>query len=102
MILEKGVYTVSGYVKNDSNSNKVYLNIEGLNVSKIDSRAEVNNDDYWHDVEMGFRVDADNSQVQIHLVNHSSGIAYFDNIQIVNGYKDIRKNIVNDASFSGC
>jgi len=48
---------------------------------------------------MGFRVNSDNSQVLIHLVNNSSGVAYFDNIQLVNGYKDTRKNIVNDGSF---
>ncbi|HHU56585.1 MAG TPA: RHS repeat-associated core domain-containing protein, partial [Acholeplasmataceae bacterium] len=97
--LDKGVYTISGYVKNNATTNNVYIDIEGLNVTKIDNITNVSNDGKWHYIELGFRVNSDNSSIDVHLVNHSNGDVYFDNIHIVNGYKDTRKNIVNDSSF---
>ncbi|MDD4212929.1 MAG: DNRLRE domain-containing protein, partial [Bacilli bacterium] len=98
--LDQGVHTISGYVRNNTASDNVYIGIEGVGISNIDAITSVDNDNDWHYVEIGFSVANDNTNVQIHLANYSSGgSAYFDNIQLVSGYQETRKNMVENASF---
>ena len=98
--LYQGVHTISAYVKNNTNSDNVYISVAGVGVNNIDPIIHVDNDNDWHYVEIGFTVASDNTNVQIHLTNYSSGgSAYFDNIQLVTGYQETRKNMLENASF---
>lgn len=97
--LDQGVHTISGYVRNNTTSDNVYIGIVGVGISNIDPITHVDNDNNWHYVEIGFRVTSDNTNVKIHLANYSgAGSAYFDNIQLVTGYQETRKNMVENAS----
>ncbi|BCR35639.1 DNRLRE domain-containing protein [Mariniplasma anaerobium] len=97
VVLDYGNYMLSGYVKNDTLSGNVNISISGDEQENIS--ADVDNDSNWHYVEVIVDVDDDNTLVTIELNNFGIGDVYFDNIQLIEGFRDTRKNIVNNSSF---
>jgi RHS repeat-associated protein len=96
-LLDGNPYTLSGYVKNDSNSDQVCIDI--LNESYGGVTTSVPNDGEWHYVEVLFGVSSNDSRVYVQLINNAEGNVYFDNIQVVEGFTDTRKNLVDNPSF---
>jgi RHS repeat-associated protein len=101
LVLDAGTYTLSGYVKNatfDSGSTiDVYMDIIGASYSSEIQR--VANDGVWRYTAMFFVVENDNTPVTVQLVNEDDGFAYFDGIQISNGFTMNRQNALENASF---
>ncbi|MBU1093262.1 MAG: DNRLRE domain-containing protein [Firmicutes bacterium] len=95
--LDIGNYILSGYVKNDTNSTSVNISISG-DVQENTS-INVENDGEWHYVTIIVDVDYTNTAVTIELNSNGVGYAYFDNIQLVEGFRDTRKNIIDNPSF---
>ncbi|MGI6758701.1 MAG: DNRLRE domain-containing protein [Bacilli bacterium] len=97
VILDKGSYKLSGYIKNNANSNNVYIDVEGQCTKE--SYVLIPNDDQWHYTELSLYVANDNTEINVKLVNDSLGNAYFDNFQLISGFKDTRKNFIDNSSF---
>jgi RHS repeat-associated protein len=98
IILDSGAYTLSGYIMNQTGSNEAYLDI--VNESTlIGTVPMVSPMTAWQYVEISFEVDSNNTILEVHLVNHGVGSAYFDNIQIVEGFRDTRINRIENPSF---
>jgi hypothetical protein len=96
-LLDGNPYTLSGYVKNETDSDQVCIDI--LNESYGGVTTSVPNDDEWHYVEVLFGVTNNDTRVYVHLINNEEGNVYFDNIQVVQGFTDTRKNLVDNPSF---
>jgi len=97
VILDYGVYTLSGYIKNDTTSDYISFSVTG-DVTEYSSDY-VDNDEEWHYVTVIVDVDFDNTPVTIELNSFGVGYTYFDDIQLIEGFRDTRKNIIENPSF---
>lgn len=97
IILDSGAYTLTGYVCNQAFDNNVWIDITGEDYGGIITY--VSNDGEWTKVTITFGVYSDNTEITVSLVNHSVGLAYFDNIEIYEGFIDNRTNMIDNASF---
>ena len=97
IILNEGAYTLTGYVKNESNSNNVWIAVDGHDYGGAVTYVTPNGE--WTKVTMTFGINDDNTPLSISLINHSYGTAFFDNIEIYNGFIDNRTNMIDNPSF---
>ena len=97
IILDSGAYTLTGYVLNEASNSNVWLDVDGEDYGG--SITYVSNDGEWTKVTITFGVYTDDTEITISLVNHSAGLAYFDNIEIYEGFIDNRTNMIDNASF---
>ncbi|ERJ12639.1 DNRLRE domain-containing protein, partial [Haloplasma contractile] len=98
--LDKGNYTISGFIKNSGsldNSKGAYIDIVGASTKGVITH--ISGKDEWQKYELGFTIDNDNTPITIVLENYSISKAYFDNIQINEGFIDARYNLIDNASF---
>ena len=95
--LDYGNYILSGYVKNETIGSNVSISVSGdvqENTSVL-----VPNDGEWHYVTVLVDVDFNNTPITIELNNNGVGNAYFDNIQLTEGFRDTRQNVLDNPSF---
>lgn len=100
VILDKGVYTVSGIIKHSRNIEfgmGAYIDVEGASI-KGRIRPVVS-DIEWQSYTLTFAVEEDNTIITVKLLNDNFTIAYFDNIQINKGFLIERYNLVENSSF---
>ncbi|MBU1020063.1 MAG: DNRLRE domain-containing protein [Firmicutes bacterium] len=97
IILNEGAYTLTGYVKNESNSNNVWIAVNGHDYGGAVTYVTPNGE--WTKVTMTFGINSDNTPLSISLINHSYGRAFFDNIEIYKGFIDNRTNMIDNPSF---
>ncbi|MDY0138750.1 MAG: RHS repeat-associated core domain-containing protein, partial [Candidatus Izemoplasmatales bacterium] len=97
IILDSGAYTLTGYVLNEASNSNVWLDVDGEDYGG--SITYVSNDGEWTKVTITFGVYTDDTEITVSLVNHSVGLAYFDNIEIYEGFIDNRTNMIDNASF---
>lgn len=98
IILDQDSYILSGYVKNDTVTRSAFFDI--INESSIiGTIPKISADGLWHYFEISFVVNTDNSMLTIDLLNNYSGNVYFDSIQIVDGFRDTRNNMLENPSF---
>lgn len=97
LILDSGAYTLTGYVLNEASNSNVWLDVDGEDYGG--SITYVSNDGEWTKVTITFGVYTDDTEITVSLVNHSVGLAYFDNIEIYEGFIDNRTNMIDNASF---
>jgi len=99
--LDAGTYTLSGYIKNCTSSNQVYIDILGVstksNIEYVLPTSE------WGYYDVQFTINTDNTPVTIKIYNHSTGTIYFDDIYITEGFDNDGKNVIDNPSFeNGC
>jgi len=97
VILDSGAYTLTGYVLNEASNNNVWIDVDGEDYGG--AVIYVDNDSEWTKVSITFGVFSDNTEITVSLVNHSIGLAYFDNIEIYEGFIDNRTNMIDNSSF---
>jgi hypothetical protein len=99
--LDEGVYTLTGYIKNetslDEGNYSVCIDILGEDFGG--GRELVDNNSVWTKVTITFGINNDDTQVFISLINHSIGEAFFDNIELYEGFVVNKTNIISNASF---
>ncbi len=95
--LDAGFYTVSGYIKTDA-LGSAHLNVSGNITGNSKNSTNTSSTD-WTYVEINFEVLSDNSSVLINLYSEDGGDAWFDNIQILDGFRDSRENLLYNQSF---
>ena len=98
IVLDGGTYTLSGYVRNSGTSSSAFIDIVGESYL-IGSVPTVPNDNEWHYVEVEFGITSNNKTVTVELINNTYGDVRFDNIQIVEGFRDTRPNLLDNPSF---
>ena len=98
--LEAGSYTISGWIKNSGNAyNGSGACIEVSSVTSIDSSDEdVFGETGWIFYSLTFTINSART-VTVKLQNYSMSEAYFDQIQINEGYSDVRYNLVENSGF---
>jgi len=110
VILDTGVYSIQGWIKNNSSTGGASISIISADTI-ISSKNPINGSDDWQHFELRFKIDSPKT-VSIHLLNTSISTAYFDNIQLLEGWYDeeinefygtnfidTRYNILTDNSF---
>ncbi|MCR3906244.1 MAG: DNRLRE domain-containing protein [Tenericutes bacterium] len=97
IILDANAYTLTGYVKNETNSSNVWIDVEGHDQGG--TVTYISPSEKWTKITMTFVVSNDNTEVTISLINHANGRAFFDNIQIYEGFVDNRTNMIDNPSF---
>lgn len=97
--LNAGIYTLSAYVKNSTNQSGVFIDVLGKDYgSQLEAVPADNN---WHLMKVLFVIENNSTQVQIALYNHANngGTAYFDGIQIYEGFSERVVNLIENPSF---
>ena len=95
--LKAGEYTVQGWIKNSGGSPGAYIDIIGETTQG--TMTKIYASDGWEKYELEFTLSA-NTTITVKLVNDSNySYAYFDNIQIVEGFTEARYNVVLNNSF---
>ena len=98
IVLDAGIYSIIGYVKNTTSNDDVYIDVNGESYGGVITYIE--NDSEWHKSKTNFVVEQNNTTITISLVNHSgSGNAYFDGIQLYEGFTDQTYNLIENSSF---
>lgn len=99
--LKDGFYTMIVYAKNESDGNDalIEVNIDRSGVIETFTSDNIPNDGEWNEVRVQFDTDADFEDVTISLKNGNGGKVYFDNVQIIEGFRDTRINQLDDSSF---
>jgi len=102
LIMNKGLYTLSGQVKNStatgSDDDDVFIDIVGTDLVKgAVTYVDIRN--VWTYVELFFVIENDATSVTIFLENQEYGIAYFDAIQIAEGFNKTNYDFIENASF---
>ncbi|PAT01727.1 hypothetical protein CI105_05635, partial [Candidatus Izimaplasma bacterium ZiA1] len=92
-------YTISGYVLNKTNSDtNVYLSVDNIDTQEV--KAHVGISDEWQYITLQFVTSLDEGEHPIiRLNNYGDGEAYFDNIQVIEGFANTEKNSIDDPSF---
>lgn len=101
IILDSGTYNVSGYIKVLCNDGEAFITVDGATFNTYDVIV-VEDDGEWHYVDLPFTVATDNTTVTIKLnriENGSGGSVYFDSIQLLEGYRNTRTNLMENPSF---
>lgn len=95
--LSSGEYKIEGWIKNNGAPLGAYIDV--LNSTTKGKISKVHSKDEWTKYELTFTLSSART-VTIKLVNESTqSSAYFDNIQISNGFVDTRYNTVTNNSF---
>ncbi|MDO9628749.1 MAG: hypothetical protein Q7I99_02510, partial [Acholeplasmataceae bacterium] len=95
--LTQGSYKIQGWIKNNGAAPGAYIDVE--NVQGKSTLNKVYEKDDWTKYELDFYVAYPNT-VNVKLVNDSNNSdAYFDNIQISEGFVDTRYNPIANNSF---
>ena len=95
--LAAGEYKIEGWIKNNGTSPGAYIDV--LSSTTKGTISKVYSKDEWTKYELTFTLSYART-VTIKLVNESTqSSAYFDNIQISNGFVDTRYNTVTNNSF---
>ncbi|HBP25340.1 MAG TPA: hypothetical protein DD618_00075 [Acholeplasmatales bacterium] len=94
--LEAGTYKIEGWIKNEGTTGGAYIHVDAdiphTQINKIlDS-------DGWEKYELVFFISTERN-VTLKLINESVSTAYFDNLQIVEGFVDSRYNVLSNNSF---
>ncbi|MFA7725735.1 MAG: hypothetical protein WCX25_06635, partial [Candidatus Izemoplasmatales bacterium] len=100
VVLDKGSYTlcVSVMNTNTSQTDGVYLDIVGATMSSATSFIEA--DDEYLTTMLYFVVSSDDTSIQINLHNDGQGgSAFFDNVQISQGFVNEDEHLLENASF---
>jgi YD repeat-containing protein len=98
VVLDAGTYTVSGYVRNETDSSEgVYLEAVGASYGSAPLPVSILSE--WQFVYHYFVVEQDNTTILIKLSDYGSGFAYFDAIQINQGFSTSRINLIENSSF---
>ncbi|MBU1141986.1 MAG: hypothetical protein KKG64_05625, partial [Firmicutes bacterium] len=97
IVLDQGAYTLTGYVKNETISSNVWIDVEGEDYGG--TVTYVSPSDEWTKVTTTFGVTSDNTEITISLINHAYGEAFFDNVEIYEGFIDNRTNMMDNPSF---
>ncbi|MFA7106226.1 MAG: RHS repeat-associated core domain-containing protein [Candidatus Izemoplasmatales bacterium] len=97
--LDEGVYTLSGYIKNEAYSDDVWISVQVEGNAEIISDVDPTGE--WTKVNIQFTVGTGltDQEVKISLVNHDIGVVYFDNIEIFPDFMDNRTNMMDNPSF---
>jgi RHS repeat-associated protein len=95
--LDAGVYTLSGFVFNETLNNEVFLSVNGHSYGGVVSKV-VNNQE-WVENKVRFVVEENNTNVYIRLNNNSTGAAYFDGVQVYEGFGENIPNLLENPSF---
>jgi len=103
IILDSGTYNLSGYVKLSGANSSSYMTVSGYQTSFDPENIEyINPDEEWHYVSLPFTVSNDNTTVTIKFNRDdggSGGSVYFDSIQLLEGYRNTRTNLMENSSF---
>ncbi|QVK19282.1 DNRLRE domain-containing protein [Mycoplasmatota bacterium] len=110
LVLDKGIYTLSGLIKNPNNTTGAYLAIENYNSQYItlleSSPKKIYNQPGWQYYFIEFEVTQNNTPLTIALQNEvtvsnqdSTSSANFDNIHINRNYIEEENNMILDDSF---
>ncbi len=94
--LKAGSYTISGWIKNNGTNAGAYIDVIGETYSG--TITQVLNSDEWHYYSLTFTITS-NASVEIRLINNSISTAFFDNIQLMEGFVETRYNAINNNSF---
>lgn len=93
VILDKGVYTLSSGIFNDTGSNEAFLQVNNYESERTESSSE------WALLSMPLYIEEDNTTVQIKLFNNTTDEVYFDNVVLVEGLNNEKVNLVENSSF---
>lgn len=94
--LKADEYTISGWIKNDGSSEGAYIDVIGE--TSCGTIMKVYGNDEWTYYSLSFTLSS-NTTITVKLINESVSSAYFDNIQITEGFVESRYNAVNNNSF---
>ncbi|HEY8365098.1 MAG TPA: DNRLRE domain-containing protein, partial [Haloplasmataceae bacterium] len=97
--LNKGIYTLSGLIKSSGDvlNGGAYIDVEGASIKgTINS---IYGSSEWKKYSLTFIVNEDNTVIKVKLKNDCVAKAYFDNIQISEGFLDSRYNLLENPSF---
>jgi hypothetical protein len=94
--LKAGEYTINAWIKNNGTSGGAFVDVIGETTCGTISK--VLNSSEWKNYILTFTL-ASNTTVELRLINESASTAYFDNIQISDGFQETRYNAVNNNSF---
>ncbi len=94
--LEAGNYTLSAWIKNPGTTIGAYVDIISEDSNTGINRIHSSNE--WQKYTISFTLNTDKTII-IKLLNYSVSTAYFDNIQISEGFIDSRYNAVLNNSF---
>ncbi|QVK19273.1 hypothetical protein KHQ81_06130 [Mycoplasmatota bacterium] len=101
VVLDQGTYTVSGYINSDYDSIGgvgAYIDVEGA--SSKGTIYEIQGSGKWEKYKLQFSVEKDDTNITIVLKNKVGiGKAYFDQIQIDEGFINQRFNYFENSSF---
>ncbi|QVK19278.1 DNRLRE domain-containing protein [Mycoplasmatota bacterium] len=94
--LDAGNYKVEAWIKNSGGAPGAYIDVISPDIKgKIN---KVYSTDGWDKYELIFTLGTGKT-ITIKLINESVSTAYFDNVQIVEGFVDSRYNMVSNNSF---
>jgi len=98
MYLTAGNYTLIGYIKNSggSSTSGAYMTVSGVTIISTDDK--IYGSDEWQKFKLEFTVST-TGPVTLKLYNTAVSTAYFDNIQINNGFVESRYNQVTNNGF---
>ncbi len=99
--LEPGYYTVYGYIKNDGslvNGKGAFLEISNATSATYQEDDQISNSDSWKSYKIDFYISTARS-VTLKLCNESISTAYFDNIQLYEGFSESRYNVLSNSGF---
>jgi RHS repeat-associated protein len=96
--LTAGNYTLIGYIKNSggSSTSGAYMTVSGVTIISTDDK--IYGSDEWQKFKLEFTVST-TGPVTLKLYNTAVSTAYFDNIQINNGFVESRYNQVTNNGF---
>jgi hypothetical protein len=97
IFLKNGNYTVEGWVKNSASTQGAYIDVIGADLKGTPNK--VYNSNTWVKYKLTFTLNT-SKNITLKLINESANsTAYFDNIQIVEGFVDTRYNSLLNNSF---
>lgn len=95
--LDAGFYTVSGYIKTDG-LGSARLSVSG-NISGGTQNSSATSSTDWTYVDINFEVISDDSVITLKLYSNDGGDSWYDNIQMLDGFRDSRENLLYNQSF---
>jgi RHS repeat-associated protein len=94
--LGAGDYTITGWIKHTGGTPGAFIDVSNVTTKGVVTK--IYNKSGWEKYQLTFSIST-NRTVEIRLTNETQSTAYFDNVQISEGFIDTRYNAITNNSF---